>query len=180
MARLGFIHDKLDIKFLVLYLTARTAAPIDLPTLTDLALCDEGVDYFLLTQAVSELVESEHLLLEDERYSITEKGRKNGAAWEESLPFSVRQKCDGNLARLNDTLRRETQVRAEILERPEGGFTVRMVLDDNEGNLMTLELYSPTQENADRLAASFRDDPQGLYRVILASLWEGQAPSAKE
>lgn len=180
MARLGFIHDKLDIKFLVLYLTARTAAPIDLPTLTDLALCDEGVDYFLLTQAVAELVESEHLLLEHERYSITEKGRKNGAVWEESLPFSVRQKCDGNLAKLNDKLRQEAQIRAEVLERSEGGFIVRMALDDSAGSLMALELYSPTRENAQQLAAAFREDPQKLYRAVLASLWEGQAPSAKE
>ncbi len=71
MPRYGFIHDKLDIKFLVLYLLSRTQAPIDFVTLTDLAMCDEGVDYFLFTQAVSELVESEHLLVEGERYSIT-------------------------------------------------------------------------------------------------------------
>ena len=177
MSRLGFIQDKLDIKFLVLYLTARTATPIDLPTLTDLALCDEGVDYFLLTQAISELVDSEHLLLEGERYSITEKGRKNGAAWEESLPFSVRQKCDDNLARLNAKLRRQAQIRTEVLERRESGFTVRMVLDDNEGNLMTLELYSPTRENAEQLAASFQNAPQVLYQTILENLRKDQAPS---
>ena len=36
MARYGFIHDKLDIKFLILYFMARVAAPIDFPTLTEL------------------------------------------------------------------------------------------------------------------------------------------------
>ena len=34
MARYGFIHDKLDIKFLILYFMARVAAPIDFPTLS--------------------------------------------------------------------------------------------------------------------------------------------------
>ena len=29
MARHGFIHDKLDIKFLILYIMARVASPID-------------------------------------------------------------------------------------------------------------------------------------------------------
>ena len=42
----GFIHNKLDIKLLVLYLVSRLAGPVDFPTLTDLALCDDGVDYF--------------------------------------------------------------------------------------------------------------------------------------
>ena len=39
----GFIHGKLDIKLLVLYLTSRLAGPVDFATLTDLAMCDDGV-----------------------------------------------------------------------------------------------------------------------------------------
>jgi len=46
MARYGFIHDKLDIKFLILYFMARVAAPIDFPTLTELTVCDDGIGYF--------------------------------------------------------------------------------------------------------------------------------------
>lgn len=175
MPQYGFIRDKLDVKVLVLYLAARVAAPIDFTVLTDLCLCDEGVDYFLFAQAVSELVESEHLLLEQDLYSITDKGRKNGSVWEESLPFSVRQKCDRNLARLNAKLRQAAQIRAEILPREGGGFTVRMILDDNQGNLMTLELYSPTQEQADRQAAVFRAEPERIYRTLLSSLLEDEA-----
>ena len=86
MARYGFIHDKLDIKFLILYFMARVAAPIDFPTLTELTVCDDGIGYFEFAEAVSELVESGHLTLEDGLYSITEKGRENGAACESSLP----------------------------------------------------------------------------------------------
>ena len=85
MARYGFIHDKLDIKFLILYLMARVVAPIDFPTLTDLTMCDGGVDYFEFAEAVNELVETGHLVLEDDRYAITEKGRRDGAACESSL-----------------------------------------------------------------------------------------------
>jgi hypothetical protein len=174
MAQYGFIRDKLDLKVLVLYLLARTAAPIDFATLTDLCLCDEGVDYFMFSQAVSELVASEHLQVEQERYSITEKGRKNGLVWEESLPYSVRQKCQRNLARLNADLRQAEQIRAQALPRQEGGFTVRMVLDDNQGNLMTLDLYAPTQERADQLCACFQAQPEQVYRAVLSSLTQDE------
>lgn len=171
MPRYGYIRDKLDIKVLVLYLTSRTAAPIDFPSLTDLSMCDEGVDYFLFSEAVSDLVESGHLLLENERYSITEKGRKNGSICEESLPLSVRQKCDRNLAKLNSRLRQEAQVRTGILPRTEKeGFTVRLILDDNDGNLMTTELYSPTEEQAQKLVNSFRNCPERIYRALISAL----------
>lgn len=52
MARMGFIQDEMDLKLLVLYIMARIAAPITFLQLLELALCDAGVDYFSLTQAV--------------------------------------------------------------------------------------------------------------------------------
>ena len=109
MARYGFIHDKLDIKFLILYFMARVAAPIDFPTLTELTVCDDGIGYFEFAEAVSELVESGHLTLEDGLYSITEKGRENGAACESSLPYSVKRNCSAQLVKLNGILRRNAQ-----------------------------------------------------------------------
>ena len=173
MPRYGFIRDKLDVKVLVLYLTSRTAAPIDFPTLTDLSLCDEGVDYFMFSEAVSDLVESGHLLSENDRYSITEKGRKICSICEDDLPPSIRQKCDRNLAVLNTRLRQEAQIRTEIIPRDEsGGFTVRLILDDNNDNLMTVELYSPTEDQANKLAGSFRKSPDRIYRSLVAVLQE--------
>ena len=47
MAPIGFIQNELDLKFLVLYIMARTAGPITFLQLLELALCDAGVDYFL-------------------------------------------------------------------------------------------------------------------------------------
>ena len=156
MARYGFIHDKLDIKFLILYFMARVAAPIDFPTLTELTVCDDGIGYFEFAEAVSELVESGHLTLEDGLYSITEKGRENGAACESSLPYSVKRNCSAQLVKLNGILRRNAQVRAETEPRPEGGYSARMFLDDDGGNLFTLELFCGSQEQANRLAESFK------------------------
>ena len=75
MAKAGFIHDKLDIKFLVLYLMARVASPVDFSTLADLTFCDDGVEYFDFAAALAELVDTGHLELKDDKYSITEKGR---------------------------------------------------------------------------------------------------------
>ena len=171
MPRYGFIRDKLDVKVLILYLTSRTAAPIDFPALTDLSMCDEGVDYFMFSEAVSDLVQSEHLLSADGRYSITDKGRKICSICENDLPISVRQKCDRKLSELNVRLRQEAQVRTELYSRCEGdGFTVRLILDDNDGNLMTTELYSPTEEQANKLTDAFRKCPEHIYRALVSAL----------
>ena len=172
MPRYGFIHGKLDIKFLVLYIMARTVEPIGFADLTDLTMCDGGVDYFEFAEAVAELVVSGHLSLSEERYAITDKGREDGAACESSLPYSVKRKCDGNLARLNAALRRAAQVRSEVVDRPDGGFTLRLMLDDEGGSLLAAELLCPTREQADAMAARFQARPERFYNRVLDALLE--------
>lgn len=172
MGRTGFIHDKLDIKFLVLYLMARVASPVDFATLADLTFCDDGVEYFDFAESVAELVETGHLALEEDRYTITEKGRRNGKICESSLAYSVRRKCDQNLARVNGVLRRDAQVRTETLPREDGGVTLRLILDDDKGNIMTLDMLTVSQEQAGQLAERFRAQPEKLYHGILQVLLE--------
>ena len=167
MPRYGFIHDKLDIKFLLLYILARAAAPLDFSTLTDLTMIDEGVDYFDFAEALSELVESGHATLTDGSYAITDKGRKNGAVCESSLPYSVRTKCSRRLSKVNAALRRDAQVRSEILPRADGTCTLRLSLDDEEGNILTLELLSPSQAQSERLAEGFKARPEQIYNGVL-------------
>lgn len=175
MSRTGFIHDKLDIKFLVLYLMARVASPVDFPTLADLTFCDDGVEYFDFAESVAELVDTEHLTLQDGKYSITDKGRRNGKICESSLAFSVRRKCDQNLARVNGVLRRDAQVRTELLPREDGGVTLRLILDDDKGNIMTLDMLTVSTDQADHLAEKFRAEPEKLYHGILQVLLEEES-----
>lgn len=170
MARQGYIHDKLDLKMLELYLMARAAGPIDPDTLADLTMRHEGVEYFDFTEATAELVKSGHLSVENERYAITEKGKLNSAACESSLPYSVRRRCDEDLAPINAALRREALVRGEKRNNADGSVTARLALDDASGNLMTLELLCPDEAQADRLISGFRARPEQVFNTVLQAL----------
>ena len=167
---MGLIHDKLDIKFLILYLMARVAGPVDFTTLADLTFCDDGVEYFDFAESVAELVSTGHLAVEGDLYTITDKGRRNGEICESSLAFSVRKKCDRNLAKVNAVLRRNAQVRSELLPREDWGVTLRLILDDYKGNLMTLDLLEVSEDQANQLADQFRLHPEALYENILQTL----------
>ena len=137
----GFIHDKLEIKFLILYITARVIEPSPFDTVWDLAMCDEGVDYFDFAECLSDLVRTEHLTLSaDGLYAITDKGLRNSRICESSLPYSVRLRCDKNLAACNRHLRRKSQVKASTEKRPNGTYTVRLELSDDMGSVMDLRL----------------------------------------
>ena len=93
----GFIRDKLEIKFLILYIMARVGESVPLAELQELTMCDDGIDYFDFAECLNDLVATEHLRLENESYTITPKGLRNSEICESSLPYSVRIRADKNL-----------------------------------------------------------------------------------
>jgi len=90
MDRLGFIHEKLDIKILILFVLRRLPGPVSFETLSDLVMVDEGFDYFEYSQCLTELVSTGHVEQNENNYSITKIGAENGDTVENSIPFSVR------------------------------------------------------------------------------------------
>lgn len=169
MPRIGFIRDKLDIKLLILYLLDHLAAPIDFSTLTDLAMCDPGVDYFLFAEAITELIQSEHIKLEDDRYSITDKGHSNSADSESSLSVVIRKRCDSRLAPLNAELRRSAQIHTDVHEE-NGTYVLSLSLDDDMGNLMHLSLTAVSRDQCEEMSRRFRERPEKIYQHILSLL----------
>lgn len=171
MAGPGFIHDKLEIKFLILYIAARVIEPIPFDTVLDLTLCDDAIDYFDFSECLADLVKTEHLTLDAEGlYAITEKGIRNSKICESSLPYSVRLRCDKNLEVWNRKLRRKNQVKASWEQRRNGTYTLKLSLDDDMGSVMDMRLMVPREDMAKLLAERFRKSPEHLYGKIMELL----------
>ena len=166
----GFIHDKLEIKFLILYITARVIEPIPFDTVWDLAMCDEGVDYFDFSECLT--------LSADGLYAITDKGLRNSQICESSLPYSVRLRCDKNLSACNRHLRRKSQVKASTEKRPNGTYTVRLELSDDMGSVMDLRLAIPREDMAAMLTERFQKSPERLYGEIMRALMSSEPEEA--
>ena len=171
MAGRGFIHDKLEIKFLILYIAARLIEPVPFDTMLDLTLCDDAIDYFDFSDCLADLVRTEHLTLsQDGLYTITEKGLRNSRICESSLPYSVRLRCDKELAACNRKLRRKSQVKADISRRVNGTYTVALSLADDMGSVMELQLAIPREDMATMLASRFQKSPERIYSEIMKVL----------
>ena len=170
MQRLGFIHDMMDVKVLILFVTARANYPMTAQEIYELCYQDDCLSYFDVCTALPQMVESGHIrVIEDERYEITEKGISDGKLTEDSLVFTVRQKAENAVARFNRQLRRNSFIKTQIIDQ--GGFlSVMMALDDEKGNLMTLEMLAPNQRQAIRLGKLLEKKAELLYTMIMSEL----------
>ena len=175
MQRLGFIHDMMDVKVLILYVAARSNYPMTSQEVYELCYQDECLSYFDVCTALPQLVESGHIrVVEDERYEITEKGIHDGKLTEDSIVYTVRQKAENAVARFNRQLRRSSFVKTQIIPREGEEMSVVMSLDDEKGNLMTLELLAPNRRQAIRLSKLFEKKAELLYTMTMSELLDNE------
>ena len=175
MRRLGFIHDMLDVKVLVLFVMSRVSYPVNMQQIYELCYQDECLSYFDVCTAVPEMVKSGHLKeAEDDCYVITEKGRADGSLTEDSIAFTVKQKAENAVDRFNRQIRRCSLVKTQIIPREGGDYSVIMSLDDEIGNLMTLELVAPDQRQAVRLGKLFERKAENVYNLTMAELLDDE------
>lgn len=171
MQRLGFIHDMMDVKVLILFVMARCGYPVTCQEIYELCYQDDCLSYFDVCTAIPEMVRSGHLkALDDEKYEITEKGKTDGSLTEDSIAFTVKQRAENAVARFNRQMRRSSFVKTQVIPRENGDYSVVMALDDEMGNLMTLELVAPDQRQAVRLSRLFEKKAEMVYNLTMAEL----------
>ena len=171
MQRLGFIHDMLDVKILILFVMSRVSYPVTNGEIYELCYQDDCLSYFDVCTAIPEMVKSGHLTQVDEdKYAITEKGKADGSLTEDSIAFTVKQRAENAVAKYNRQIRRSSFVKTQVIPRESGDYSVIMALDDEFGNLMTLELVAPDQRQAVRLGKLFEKKAEMVYNLTMAEL----------
>ena len=134
-------------------------------------MIDDGIDYFDFSQCLSELVDTDHLRInEEQKYVITPKGLKNRKICQSSLPYSVRMKATQLIAAYRQELVRRAQVRASVERRENGTYTVRFFLSDDMGSIMDLQLMATREDMARALRERFLKDPEKIYGQIMQLL----------
>ena len=125
--------------------------------------------------AVPEMVKSGHLKqVDEEKYAITDKGKADGSLTEDSIAFTVKQRAENAVAKYNRQIRRSSFVKTQIIPRDSGDYSVIMSLDDEMGNLMTLELMAPNQRQAVRLGKLFEKKAEAVYNLTMAELLDDE------
>jgi len=163
----GFIHDKLEIKILILFILRRLPEPVTLDTLSPIVLCDGGITYFDVTECLAELVETGHVETDGHTYVITEKGRKNGEITENSIPYSVRVKAEEKTNEVRLELMRRSAITTSHSVRRKGGYTVHLALSDGISEICAIDLFAASEEQAKALEHGFAKKAEKIYNGLI-------------
>ena len=169
--RFGFIHDKMDIKILILFVMRRLPAAIDGEKLADLILIDGGIGYFDYKECLAELVGTAQVEETEDGYQVTAKGSRNGEILESGLPYSVRVKAEKTLAPVAEEMRRSAMILANH-ETGQGGVTVYLAMSDGIGNIFDLKILAADEEQARKIERNFKKNAESYYHRFIQQLSE--------
>lgn len=170
MQGVGFVHDMMDVKALILFVMARVNYPATEQQIYELCFQNEFLSYFDVCTAIPQMVCSGHLAQDGEQFTITEKGRSDGSVVEGTVPFSVRQRAEDAVLRFNREIHRSSFVKTRVEEKPSGDYGVVLELSDEISCLMTMELTAPNQRQAVRLQKLMEKKAEAVYNLAMAEL----------
>ena len=173
MPQVGFIRDKNEIKYLILYIAERLIAPVPFEVMQELTMCDPAIEFFDFSECLSYLVQTEHMTCsKDDLYAITAKGVQNGRATAEEIPYSVRLTAEKLTEAQNRKILRARQIKTKIAKRGNGTVGVELRLNDEMGlPMLRLELAVPDEARARSLARRFEAEPEKLYGELVKLLF---------
>ena len=163
------IREKLDIKLVILFVLRRLPGEVEGETLARLVLEDAGVGYFEYAECLSELIDAGQVERSLSSYRITEKGDKNCAIVESSLPYTVRSRLGRLLEPIAAEMRRQALIGTSHSVNEQGTFA-ELSLSDGVGRIVELRILSSGEEQAKRMEEHFRADPEKIYMELIRLL----------
>ena len=168
--RTVFIHDKFDIKILILFILRRLPAAISIDMLAELTLCDDGISFFDFSECVEELVSTEHIMFENHLYSITNKGIRNGEVWEKNLPPSVVEAVEKAVSSVRSSQNRDSMIKTYHRVNDDGTCTAVMSMSDGLDEIIKIELHSADEEQAAQLETGFHKNAEKVYNELIKTI----------
>lgn len=176
MERYGFIHEKLDIKILILFILNELPAPVDELKLSELVFCDDGIGYFDYSDCLAELTERGQITEQDHKYQITDLGRQNVEAVGSSIPYSVRTKALKLTAPLAAQMRRASMITADHETDDDGLCTVHLSVSDGISPILDLRILAANEAAAQTMETQFKSDAESIYHKFVKILTESEEP----
>ena len=169
--------DVYEVKILLAYFLYQIDRPVTPNQLTEIATGDNIVNYFLYTEAVTEMLNNEIIEIKEiesvEYYVLTQKGRDGALSFKKLVKKSVRDIIYASGLRFFSKLKNSRDVTFDI--SPVGkGFSVHCLCKDNDLTLMDLTLFAPDKEQADYIKAKIMINPTDFYCKVMDYIIENE------
>jgi DNA-binding HxlR family transcriptional regulator len=168
-------YKEVENKLLLLYLIDKMDLPLSRSQITDYVREAEFMDYFTLSQTLSEMVEGGFLenTVDNNttRYSITGDGQTMLEYFEKHIPLPIRTMINSYVHNNRRNIKKEYEVTATYFPNAENDeFVVKCGVYEDERTLMELAISVDTRDQAKLIQANWKTSAKHLYGRIIEAL----------
>ncbi len=164
--------EPLEIKLLILYIIKTANKPLTAVEITDIVLADSVLDFFETHQYLSELVDNEQVVLnEDHTYSLSHDAEDAVDYFNNKIPFSIKEKIYHEITKLNHKLESDSLIAAQCYSIDGIEYEVSLSVNENQTtNLMKLSFRVVGRETAENICKRWKEDNAKIYGSIIELL----------
>ena len=163
------LKNKDDIKIFILYLLQNINYPLDFPTINDIVVQDEYVNYFDFAECFAEILDMGHVVEEigvDEktgekvtRYRISPLGSAVVSQLQSGLLRSIRERSLKSALKLLSFKKRGAEISCRTSELDDGKFAIECVITEMGKEILHINLVDDSSQRIERMKANFEDRP---------------------
>lgn len=161
-------------KLVLLYIFDTVDFPMTNTEITQFVLENNHMNYFLVQQYLSELVETGFLNIVtkdgNEYYNITEKGSEALKYFDERIPETIKIRVYERYQIKKEEKIKETQIIGNYYKKNDSEFIVNLKVIENEITLFNLSLNVVSKKQAKMICNNWKEDPQNIYEKMINSL----------
>lgn len=161
-------------KLLLLYIIDKSEIPLTNGEITEFVLENNYMNYFLVQQFLSELVDSkfiEYSKKEDkERYTQLKKGELTLNYFLHKIPNEIKKDINEKFEVKKEETKRETQIIGDYFKKNENEYVVNLKLVERDCTLFSLYLNVVSSEQAKMICDNWKTSPDKVYQEILNTL----------
>ncbi|WP_027632110.1 DUF4364 family protein [Clostridium hydrogeniformans] len=161
-------------KLLLLYIIKNIKIPISNSQLTDIILENSFINYFLLQQYISELVDSKFLRYEERNEKklifLTEKGDKVLSFFKDRISPNKILSIEKYISSKLEEIKKELTITADYTIDKDNSYIVKLKAMENESLLMDIKVNVATNKQAIALCNNWRDNSSDIYNKIITLL----------
>ena len=169
--RPGGLTNSTEIRLLLCYLV-KNAGPITRTEIENALMEEALVNYFEIGSCLDDITRQSLVTLQNDRYTITEKGRKVAQELAYDLPRSVRERAVAAVFRAQTWARKEAEYSARITEKADGHCSVRCMVKALDQELFCLDLGTPDRLSAELVKKQFILKGNEIYQMLITKLTE--------
>ncbi|MDN5352264.1 MAG: hypothetical protein PWQ12_1184 [Clostridiales bacterium] len=166
--------QQLKAKIKILYIINQFSIPLTNQQLTDFVLKHDIMNYFLLQQYLTDLVDTsmlEYSASEDENYYIiTESGKSTLELFSDRVSQSLRRTINDSIDALKKSFVIKTNITADYSKEDDNDYMVHLSVKEGIYTLMDIKVNVMSNKHAKAICDNWEKRAQYLYGDILNKL----------